>query len=364
LHHAGNIPAVVTATELTGGAQTNVIATPVRCSRVRSVLATLRVRLRPQEYLFVVFMTALAIVVAATRQWGIVDHQLLLDFRFVGIVAGVALLIACRGYARAPQQLSRGDRWRSGGRLGVRTIREFGPLFFTLATYEILHDLTPVLRPITEDHLLVASDHFFLHVDVGMWLDTHIGSTAMTHIMVACYLSYAFASPIYAGVQYLRGNYRAFHDFALAITITAFLGFSGYLLLPAVGPYIYQHAVYSSPLPGWGHGGVMDVLGKMQGTARDAFPSLHTAMTTVVLGNMWRDARKMFWAYLPIALGLYVSTMYLRVHYATDVAAGFIVGFFALWAAPKINRWWYARPNSATAAPAIPEQREPVEASS
>ena len=141
-----------------------------------------------------------------------------------------------------------------------------------------------------------------------------------------CYVSYAFASPIYAGYQYVKGNYRTFHDFALAITITAFIGYSGYLLVPAVGPYVFQHNLYADPLQGWGHGGILDIIAKMKGSARDAFPSLHTAMTTVVLGCMWRDARKLFWTYLPIALGLYLATMYLRVHYATDVAAGFVVG--------------------------------------
>jgi membrane-associated phospholipid phosphatase len=347
--------------EMTGGAQVAAAETPVAGSRQRGWARMLWRRVRPQEYLFFVFTTALAVIVIVTGQWKIVDHQFLLDLRFVGIVAAVALLIVVRGYVRAPKLLARGARWKAGGRLGVKTVREFGPLFFTLGIYEALHDLTPVLRPHPDDRLLIASDHFFLHVNVGTWLDDHIGSPTMTHVMTLCYLSYAFASPIYAGLQYFRARYRAFHDFALAITITAFIGFSGYLLLPAVGPYIYQHAVYAQPLPGGGHGGILDILAKMKGSARDAFPSLHTAMTTVVLGMMWRDARKMFWAYLPVALGLYVSTMYLRVHYATDVAAGFVVGFFALYAAPKINRWWYARPNRTAAAPVNPAPREPAE---
>jgi len=81
----------------------------------------------------------------------------------------------------------------------------------------------------------------------------------MTTFLTYCYLSYAFASPMYAGYQYIKGNFRAFHDFALGITVTAFIGYSGYLLLPAVGPYIYQHALYPNPLPNWGHGGILDV---------------------------------------------------------------------------------------------------------
>jgi membrane-associated phospholipid phosphatase len=308
----------------------------------------------PEEFLFGVFAIVLGTLVIATDQFAIVENRRLEGFRFFLIIGGVALIILIRGYVRAKDAPTRQDRLRQGGQVAWTTIREFGPLFLCLAFYEALHDLTPVLRPHTEDHYLVASDHFFLHVDVGVWLNDRIGSITMTRIMTLCYLSYAFASPIYAGVQYLRGRYREFHDFALAITVTALLGFIGYLVFPAVGPYVYQHDVYAHPLVGWNHGGILDVISRMKGDARDAFPSLHTAMTTVVLGMMWRDARRAFWCYLPVALGLYLSTMYLRVHYATDVAAGFVVGGLALYAAPKINRWWYAHRGSPAG---LPRQR-------
>lgn len=310
-------------------------------------------RLRPEECLFGIFSVALIVLVISTGEVGIVAHRLFAGLRFVAIVVGVALVIFARAYHRAPRTERRARHWRlvwldwnrlhAGWTVAITTMREFGPLFACLAIYEALHDLTPILRPHVEDHLLVTADRAVFRVDVGRWLDDHIASAPMTHVLTLCYVSYAFASPIYAGVQYVRGRYRAFHDFALAITITAFIGYTGYLLLPAVGPYMYQHAIYPDPLPGWGHGGLLGIIARMKGSARDAFPSLHTAMTTVVLGMMWRDARKLFWTYLPIALGLYLSTMYLRVHYATDVAAGFVTAGIALYAAPKINRWWYAR---------------------
>jgi membrane-associated phospholipid phosphatase len=330
------------------------------------LIGALTRRLMTEEVLFTVFIAALLILVTATGKLGVVVYRLIQDLRFVGIVVGVAAVIFTRAYLRAKKSGEAGSartlwlepaRSRAALRAAVRTVREFGPLFACIAIYEALHDLTPVLRPEVEDRLLVASDHFFLHADVGRWLNDHMGSVAMTKILTFCYVSYAFASPIYAGLQYFRGRYRAFHDFAMAITITAFIGYAGYLLLPAVGPYVYQHALYSDPLPGWGHGGVLDIISKMKGSARDAFPSLHTAMTTVVLGSMFRDARKLFWTYLPIGLGLYLATMYLRVHYATDVAAGFALGFFALWAAPKINRWWYERRIPREAAIELPRQR-------
>lgn len=343
-------------------------ATPV--SRLRraagTFVSTVTTRMLPTEVLLGVFFAALVVLVLVTGQVRVVGYRLGQGWRFAAVVVGVALVIMARGYARHPRgPVSRygidPGRARAGLVVAVRTLREFGPLFAFLAFYEALHDLTPVLRPIVEDHLLVASDRFIFHTDVGRWLDDHFASVTMTQVLTFCYVSYAFAGPIYAGIQYFRGRYRAFHDFALAITITAFIGYTGYMLLPAVGPYIFQHSVYADPLPGWGHGGLLDMISRMKGSARDAFPSLHTAMTTVVLGMMWRDARKLFWTYLPIGLGLYVATMYLRVHYATDVLAGFATAALALWLAPKINRWWYARRERATAAADIPNQRKGVD---
>lgn len=324
--------------------------------------SALTARLLPAEVLLGVFLVALIVLVIVTQQVGVVTHRLIQGWRFAAIVVSVALVIMARGYMRHPRgPVSRygidPGRARAGFTVAVRTLREFGPLFAFLAFYEALHDLTPVLRPIVEDRFLVASDRFLFHADVGRWLDDHFASVTMTEVMTFCYISYAFAGPIYAGIQYFRGRYRAFHDYALAVTITAFIGYTGYMLLPAVGPYLFQHAVYADPLPGWGHGGLLDMISRMKGSARDAFPSLHTAMTTVVLGMMWRDARRLFWAYLPIGLGLFMATMYLRVHYATDVLAGFATAALALWLAPKINRWWYARRQRAAATAAVPKQR-------
>lgn len=344
---------------------------PVSGSRLRrgtaAAVSTINARLTPEECLFGIFAIALLTLVLATGETHVVGARLVADWRFLAIVLGVALVIFTRAYLRESPGGERRlgldvDRSRAGRSVAVTTMREFGPLFACLALYEALHDLTPVLRPHVEDHLLVASDHAVFGVDVGRWLDDHIGSAGMTQVLTLCYVSYAFASPIYAGLQYFRGRFRAFHDFALAITITAFIGYTGYLLLPAVGPYMYQHSVYPDALPGWGHGGLLDIISKMKGEARDAFPSLHTAMTTVVLGMMWRDARKLFWTYLPIALGLYLSTMYLRVHYATDVAAGFVTASIALFLAPKINRWWYARRERRAVTVTVPRPRAAVDA--
>jgi membrane-associated phospholipid phosphatase len=39
-------------------------------------------------------------------------------------------------------------------------------------------------------------------------------------------------------------------------------------------------------------------------------------------------------------LGLWVSTIYLRHHYAVDLLAGWALAPLALWLAPRIDGWW------------------------
>ncbi len=50
---------------------------------------------------------------------------------------------------------------------------------------------------------------------------------------------------------------------------------------------------------------------------------------------------------LPLAAALVFSTVYLRFHYVIDLVAVVPLAVFTVWAAPRLNRWWY-RPVSIT----------------
>jgi membrane-associated phospholipid phosphatase len=57
---------------------------------------------------------------------------------------------------------------------------------------------------------------------------------------------------------------------------------------------------------------------------RDCFPSGHTGLTLLVLTRaLTKKAYTFFWIMLPFALLLFVSTVYCRFHYVTDLLAAF-----------------------------------------
>jgi membrane-associated phospholipid phosphatase len=77
--------------------------------------------------------------------------------------------------------------------------------------------------------------------------------------------------------------------------------------------------------------------------SRAAFPSLHAAVSLVALLYAWRHLRWWFWVLLPFVAGLWVSTIYLRHHYAVDLLAGWLLAPLARAIAPRLDAWWTER---------------------
>jgi membrane-associated phospholipid phosphatase len=301
----------------------------------------LRSRVRPEEALLAGYGVALLAIMATTGHWTFTSTM---HMRFVDVFLILALGILLRDFVRARREHR--SPWQSLRRAlppAAQVIRDFVPFLIALVFYETLHDLTPLIRHDVVDAALIAIDRRLLHVDAAVWMG-QFGSPWLTRVMVFCYLSYFFAPAILASLIYWADRRQLFRDFLVSLCVTTLLGYTGYLLVPAVGPYIYQAELFPERLPGRGLDSTLSLISTidaLKGYARDCFPSLHTAHTTVVLAFAWRFSRVAFAIYLPIALGLYVSTIYLRMHYAIDVVAGFAVAAIAVAVGPRLERWWY-----------------------
>jgi membrane-associated phospholipid phosphatase len=108
------------------------------------------------------------------------------------------------------------------------------------------------------------------------------------------------------------------------------IGFLGYLLVPACGPYLAFAHLYTVPLTG---GVVTDAnatLVAIGGNKVDVFPSLHCAASAFILAFDRRHSRGRFRLFLVPVVGLWLSTVYLRYHYLVDLLAGFALAGLAL----------------------------------
>jgi membrane-associated phospholipid phosphatase len=292
---------------------------------------------RPEEALLLAYGAALAcfIPIIGWRNLTAFDHP-----RFLQCCSVLMLLVFARAYRHARRSTGADEAFSLALRAAGAVIRDFLPFFGGLLIYEALHDLTPILRPDVVDPALIAIDRFLFHVDVAYWMGQY-ASPFLTRVMVQCYLSYFVAPGLLACLLYWRGERVLFREYLVSLCVVTLLGYAGYLLVPAVGPYVFQSSLFPTRLPGGEQTHfLLSEVDKLKGVARDCFPSMHTAHTTVVLVFAWRYRRWLGLAYLPIAIGLYFSTLYLRMHYVVDVFAGFAVSAAAVTLGPRLERWW------------------------
>ena len=109
------------------------------------------------------------------------------------------------------------------------------------------------------------------------------------------------------------------------------LGYIGYILFPAYGPYMFLKDSFTDPL----EAGIFRALlnwSYPKGTNyTDVFPSLHCGVSLLILGADYFYSKKAFKIWLPICILLWISTIYLRYHYMIDCIVGFVLAIVCLY---------------------------------
>ena len=115
---------------------------------------------------------------------------------------------------------------------------------------------------------------------------------------------------------------------------------------PAAGPWVAMAGEFSGPLEGGRLPQGNAAIVRMESNGVDVFPSLPCAVPSFLLAFDFVYRRWRFWCYLVPAVGLWVSTVYLRYHYFIDVLAGFALAALAMTIATR----WYRAPVADTEA--------------
>jgi hypothetical protein len=140
-------------------------------------------------------------------------------------------------------------------------------------------------------------------------------------------VNFAWIAPSTALILLVRGRWREFRATTMGVLVCFYLGYALYVALPAAPPRLVLVYEFTKSLEGYPR-----LFSSMSAQAfallpvdsRGAFPSLHSAVSLVALAYAWRYLRWWFWALLPLCLGLWVSTVYLRHHYVVDLFAGLV----------------------------------------
>lgn len=275
----------------------------------------MRERIGPHTVVFGLFLAAMT--------EGLLEHR---SWRFAGLFGGLLVLQlwltskALRGGPREPWTVA---------------ADAFYPVALNIV-FPAMAVAVPTIHPGKLDAQLFALDARFFGGNWSGRLDS-LAAPALTDLMSGCYM--LFMPLLYGNLlrYFFWQRERRAGFFAGLFTVYG-LGFLGYLLVPAAGPYIAFASAFNRPLVGgalWHLDQRMVALGS---NGVDVFPSLHAAVSVYILAFAWRHSRRELWLLLPLTLGICCSTIYLRYHYLIDVICGVLLALLAASAASRSER--------------------------
>ena len=296
-------------------------------------LSRLLFRLRPEEAAALAFvlpttwLTLAAFVYA--REAGVLGP------RYPGGVARLAVVLVLL------VSLALAVRRYPDSRL-VHALRETVPLFACFLIYTNLHDTIGFVNPHDVHDALVAADARIFGVQPCVWAERFI-TPALTELMQFLYLNFFWVAPSVSALLLWQARWPEFRAVTIGLIACFFLGYLLYVIFPAAPPRLVLVAQFTKNLRGYPVGFSTlsaEAFSLLPTDSRAAFPSLHTAASTLALYYAWRYARRLFFVLLPFVVGLWVSTIYLRHHYFVDLIGGWALAPLAAWLSPRIDGWW------------------------
>ncbi|QSQ18538.1 phosphatase PAP2 family protein [Myxococcus landrumensis] len=272
-------------------------------------------------------------------------HEVLLAA--LGVTLSVALLVVAGASAVSLQVLgatvlfivsvavlAKLDGWAHVFR--VRLLLAYVATFFFYASVKAT---IPALGLATRDAWLFSLDaRVFGGTTPSVWLQRW-SVPWVNEVFSAAYLSfhvYLHLAMLWAVVG-PREKAEAFFGQVFAAYVP---GIVGYYLVPAVGPVAAFPELFTVPIEGGWVTRLNAMVVASGSSTYDLFPSLHVFITLVLLGHDARANPRRFRWMVPVAGGLFLSTLVLRYHYAVDLLAGVVwfVGFRALY--PRLVARW------------------------
>jgi len=205
--------------------------------------------------------------------------------------------------------------------------------------FYVIRPVVDAIHPQRVDAYLALADLRLFGLNPNLALE-RFGSPLLSDALSLFYLLAFLPYLAFAFVSYYRGESKDFRRFCAGLFTVYALGFLGYTLWPAVGPYAAMAGSFKGPLAGGVFTAAHHALVVRGTNGIDAFPSLHCALTGFVLAFDRSRAPRRFRLMLGPVAALWAATVYLRYHYVVDVAAGFAVAAVGLWAArqPGLRR--------------------------
>jgi membrane-associated phospholipid phosphatase len=273
-------------------------------------------KLAPHEIVFGVFLLVTWLRFVAVL--GPFSSEALAYFALIGV--DVFLIAWCRAKPT-------NARWR--------TRLLFHPIALNVV-FVHMKAAIPKIVPQRMDAELQRIDAFLVGGNLSVRMESAVRPW-LTEALSCCYILF-FPYLLFSIVYYFRKDLDTLRVFLAGLFTIYGVGFLGYSLVPAWGPWIAMKESFHVPLDGFAVTRWNDEIVKLGSNGVDVFPSLHCAISSYFLFFDRKHTRWRFRVYLVPCIGLWISTIYLRYHYFVDVIAGFALSATALGLAA-----WYER---------------------
>jgi len=219
-------------------------------------------------------------------------------------------------------------------------VRDWFPfLIILLMYYSLWGDATHLMVTHDRDQDLITLDQKLFGFQASVAMQRFI-SPRLTAWMDFAYFYHVLNIPVVACFIYLRRSRKRFREMMSGLMVVCFFGLLGYLLVPAIGPIYTLRDQYTVPL--YQSNPLFNRQVEFMDFARirrDVFPSMHVAISFVMWLYAYRNSRRLFWILSPLILSLWISTVYLRYHYLSDIVAGLILVPPCYW----VSNWLFGR---------------------
>ena len=249
----------------------------------------------------------------------------------IGVVAWFAGLVALT--AVLPRMT---HRWPPGA-----WIRVIVTAVVLLSVYESLGPVIAAFGPPPRDGWVIAIERWVTGGRLPPLAPLPLPAFAVD-VLSAAYVAY-FGLPVVLICSLIRRRQSREAQAAMVTLLIAFyVHYLIYIVMPAVGPVRTTELPASLRLQMVGGGGslthaVRHLVGALERTPQDAFPSAHTSIAVLASALARKYRLPSRWCFYVITAAIVASTVLLAYHYLVDVLAAFPVAWLAWQAARRIR---------------------------
>lgn len=203
-------------------------------------------------------------------------------------------------------------------------VKTWYPLFIGVFLYENLGYVVKYIRFPVINEYLITFDRLLLGFQPSEAIQAFLNPTLTDFFASVYFFGYVLVPPL-VGLVIYKYNHNLAKEYIRALVLSMLLGFLFYIFLPAIQPAYYCPSCYTKDLNGQLITNPLKILHNLDDFEANAFPSLHTALTTVMLLYAFKFDKKLGFVVLPISVSVWISTLYLRTHYFADLLAAWVL---------------------------------------